>query len=359
MGRTLKRRDFLHILGLLLLGCAHRQTSQTSAAKHNLLIQPYFDTEKKTYGILSINLDTGECFSKETTFDVHQISYDSCENLFIGANKYGNRYLTFRNARIDDVKYYEIDARKFSLSGHVLCGPVENNYYYFSGIESSSGRNAIVKIKKTDHSVSALAIFEKTFPPVHDMKFLPGTSTIVATAGKKLHYFDLDKTEHHEEVNVSTAYEESSIRHFEVFGSNLAVQSNIISKDYKYKSAEIISISRANKMSKIVGRYFEDLQDSEIHDLAISSDLSFVAAAHAGASSLTFINLLSGEFSRVNFPERVYRVCPWPGSSDFLVVAKANLYRMTAAQMNFIKIELKSSVLSEKYYYNHRTLIEV
>jgi hypothetical protein len=349
---------------VLLYSCSHLGTGTSpepqAKPKPSLLVQPYFDFGKNKGGIIIVNLATGECYEHPTEFGVHHISYDPLKKIFVGANKYGKKYLTFKDIRMTDLEYFDLLDADYSLSGHVLCSPSpEIKDYYFSGIQLSTSKNSIIKINKETHAVAAHAVFEKTSPPVHDIKWIPGTNTVVATAGKKIHYFDLNQPGHHSVRHIETAFADSSIRHFEIFQDVVTIQSNIISGDYKYRAAEVITLNKKDILRKTVGDFFSELKDSEILDLAISSDSGYVAVAHDGAPVVTVINLKTGIFSKIGFKERIFRVCQWPGANDLLVISNRNLYRLNPATAFFSKVELKNNLLSDSYHYIHRTVVEI
>lgn len=341
-------------------GCVHQTTSSIEPGKNDYLVQPFYDRHKKSSGIFIVDLSSGASIAHETEFDVHHVVYDYNLKQFVGANKYGKQFLTFKSFDMGDLKYFNLKDSDFSLSGHVLSSSThERDYYFFTAVNDISGHNAIVKVEKESHKVSIFKEFEKTSPPVHDMKLMPNTDIIVATAGKNLHFFDLSKPGHHEIRLISTSFEVSCIRHFEVFQDTFAIQSNIITKDFSYSAAELIIHSKNKSVNKLISRYYNDLKDNEIHDLAISRDLKYVAIAHGGAYCLTFFDLDSGAFSRIDLTERVYRVCQQPGQKDFLAVGGSNIYRIDMVKMKAIPLALSCNVMSENYYYSHRTLVQI
>ena len=353
------RRDFLKFLSLSLCGCAVG-SQVTYINSKNIYVQPYENMKDNRFGIFIFEMDSGRIRHTETEFNVHNIFFDVEKNQFVGINKYGPRYLIFKDLDFSQLKYYKIDENFFNLSGHVT-STLGSEFYYLTAIKVSNGTSCVLGLNKTTNEISVITSLGLSDPPAHDCKFTKSGNELLITSGNKLHFYDIKEKKLQSKI-FKLASARSSLRHFSVNQKNeICIQSNIIDtqKNFTYEQAQIVLFKPKEILMELVEDVDPRIKNNELLDFSFSQNGQIFACVHGGAPVVTIWSTEPFKLLReVHFEDMPMRVSNYFDQDGFLVLGRKNFYIIDAKTYSIKKIEFFQDKLKSFYSYGHKLLIQ-
>lgn len=312
----LSRRLFLTISAAAVSSCAFLPKGLLSAESSSqslgkLLFTFDMGSPQKFY-IMMMDLDTNKLQKIETPANIHFLEHlDRENNILIGTNKTG-QFLSIVNSATGSVQTHTMDSA-YSLMGHTAFS-ADKRFLCATARRLEDEKNCVVILDQKTYAIIDTILLPDSYPPNHDCKFIPGTTTLVTTGGQNIEFIDMvNKTVNI--VKVPFANPESQIRHFTVSkDGDMSFQSNVMygnePKSLAYSLGAVVTYDHKKKAAEVLDPVVGSVNifNRELIDFQFSRDGETVAVTAKNYNYVTFWNFKTGKLIKsidIPYPVRV------------------------------------------------------